>query len=562
MLRELRIQNFAIIDRLEIQFHEQLNALTGETGSGKSIIVDSVELLLGGRASSEQIRTGCDEAVLEAAFQVPAAGLIADQLHEMDLSVEKGDDLIIRRVLTRAGKSRAQVNGCLVTIAQLQQLGNLLVDIHGQHEHQSLLHPEQQLYLLDAFGKLLHLREDCRHRYLAFQKVRDELAELASREHDRFQREDLLKFQVQEIGLAQLSPGEDARLEQERNILSNAERLAVLADEAYQCLYSSDGAILSQLARVESLVAELIRTDDRMKDMAEYCRGATAQLQEIAGRLRDYKDGIEYDPKRLEQIEDRLHLIVSLKKKYGPDIEAILTYHQKAQDDLAILSTRDERLKTLQAALEEGRSKYVDLAKRLTKERVRAAHSLEKKVENELAQLKMGRTTFEIRIESWDGMDDFGPTGADAVEFLVAPNPGETPKPLARIASGGELSRIMLSLKSILAAVDRVPTLIFDEVDAGIGGGVAEVVGQRLKDLARRRQVLCVTHLAQIASQAATHFTVEKTVSDGRTITKVKKLAKNDRVEEIARMLGGRELTATAFKHAREMLDLGAHGSS
>ncbi|MBI3810711.1 MAG: DNA repair protein RecN [Nitrospirae bacterium] len=558
MLRELRIQNFAIIDRLEIQFHEQLNALTGETGSGKSIIVDSVDLLLGGRASSEQIRTGCDEAVLEAAFQVPAAGLIADQLHEMDLPLEKGDDLIIRRVLTRAGKSRAQVNGRLVTITQLQQLGNLLVDIHGQHEHQSLLKPEQQLYLLDAFGKLLHLREDCHLAYRAFQKVRDELVELTIRERDRFQQEDLLKFQVQEIGSAQLTPGEDARLEQERNILSNAERLAVLADEAYQGLYSSDGAILSQLSRVESLIAELVRTDDRMKDLTEYGSGATAQLQEIAGRLRDYKEGIEYDPKRLEQIEDRLHLIASLKKKYAPVIEGILTFHQKAQDDLATLSSRDERLKTLQSALGQGRSKCADLAERLTKERMRAARSLEKKVENELAQLKMGRTTFEIRIDTQAGMDAFGPTGADAVEFLVAPNAGEALKPLARIASGGELSRIMLSLKSILAAVDRVPTLIFDEVDAGIGGGVAEVVGQRLKELARHRQVLCVTHLAQIASQAATHFTVEKMMSDGRTVTKVKRLEKKDRVEEIARMLGGRELTATAFKHAREMLDLGA----
>jgi len=559
MLRELRIQNFAIIDRLEIQFHEQLNALTGETGSGKSIIVDSVELLLGGRASSEQIRTGCDEAVLEAAFQISADGPVAEQLRAMDLPVEKGEDLIIRRVLARTGKSRAHVNGRLVTLAQLQQVGNLLVDIHGQHEHQSLINSDQQLYLLDAFGKLLPLREDYHQRYLALKKVRDELTELAGRERDRFQREDLLKFQVQEIGSAQLSPGEDARLEQERNVLSNAERLAVLADEAYQGLYSSDGAILSQLARVESLVAELIRTDDRMKDAAECCSGATAQLQELAGRLRDYREGIEYDPKRLEQIEDRLHLIASLKKKYAPDLEAILAFHQRAQDDLAVLSGSDERLKTLQATLETSRSECAELANRLTKGRERAALSLEKKVENELAQLKMGRTTFEIRIESRDGADDLGPAGGDAVEFLVAPNPGEVPKPLARIASGGELSRIMLSLKSILAAVDRVPTLIFDEVDAGIGGGVAEVVGQRLKELARRRQVLCVTHLAQIASQAAAHFTVEKRVSDGRTITNMKKLEKNDRVEEIARMLGGRELTPIAFKHAREMLDLGAN---
>jgi len=560
MLRELRIQNFAIIDRLEIQFHEQLNVLTGETGSGKSIVVDAVDLLLGGRASSDQVRTGCEEAVLEGAFRISEDGPAAAQLRQMDLPVEKGEDLIIRRALTRAGKSRAQINGSLVTAGQLQQLGNLLVDIHGQHEHQSLLKADQQLFLLDAFGKLLELREDYRRRYLDFQTVRSELAELSGRERDRFQQEDLLKFQIQEIGSAQLSPGEEAGLEQERNILSNAGRLAVLAEEAHQSLYSSDGAILSQLARVESRLGELVQTDERMKDVSEACSGASAQLQEVASRLRDYKEGIEYDPKRLEQIEDRLHLIASLKKKYGPDLEAVLSFFQKAQDELANLSSRDERLKTLQAAMEEGARHCNDLAGRLTRERTRAARTLEKKIEKELAALKMSRTRFEIRIESAGGPDDFGPAGADRIEFLIAPNPGETPKPLARIASGGELSRIMLSLKSILAAVDRVPTLIFDEVDAGIGGGVAAVVGQRLKDLARRRQVLCVTHLAQIASQAAAHFTVEKSSSEGRTETRVRVLGKTDRIEEIARMLGGRELTPTAFKHAREMLDLGANG--
>ncbi|MBI3596348.1 MAG: DNA repair protein RecN [Nitrospirae bacterium] len=559
MLRELRIQNFAIIDRLEVRFHEQLNVLTGETGSGKSIVVDAVDLLLGGRASSEQIRTDCDEAVLEAAFEVSREGPIAAQLQEMDLSDETGDDLIIRRVVGRSGKSRAQVNGRLVSIGQLQPLGNLLVDIHGQHEHQSLLKPEQQLYLLDAFGKLLHHREEFHRQYLAFRKIQSDLSELGNRERDRSRREDFLRFQIQEIETAQLSPGEDARLEQERNILANAERLAVLAEEAYQHLYAADGAILSQLARVESSVDELAWTDERMKDVSTTCSEASAQLREVAGRLRDYKEGIEYDPKRLEQVEERLHWIASLKKKYAPTLEGILDFLRKAKEELSALSTHDERLKSLGGALEAARAKCADLAKQLTQERSRAARLLEKKVEHELAQLKMGKTKFKIRIESRHGTEDLEPTGAEAIEFLVSPNPGEELKPLARIASGGELSRMMLSLKSILAAVDRVPTLIFDEVDAGIGGGVAEVVGQRLKELARHRQVLCITHLPQIASQAALHFTVEKLLSNGRTVTKIKRLEKEDRVEEIARMLGGRELTPTAFQHAREMLDLAAH---
>lgn len=558
MLGELRIQNFAIVDHLEIQFQEQLNVLTGETGSGKSIVVDAVDLLLGGRAASEQIRTGCDEAVLEAAFKISDDGLIAQQLSEMDLAVESGEDLIIRRVLSLSGRSRAQINGRLVTIGQLQQVGNLLVDIHGQHEHQSLLRPDQQLFLLDAFGKQIPLREEYHRQYLTFQKIRNELAEMSNRERDRYQREDLLRFQAEEIGSAQLLPGEDVQLEQERNILANAERLAVLADEAYRSLYDSDGAILSQLARVESLIGDLVRTDDRMKDLAEHGSGATVLLRDIAERLRDYKENIEYDPKRLEQVEDRLQWIAGLKKKYAPTMDGIRAFHQTINDELAGLSSHDERLAVLRSAMEARRGECAALAKRLTRERTRGARALEKKIEKELGQLKMGRTKFQIRIESRDAMDDFGPTGADAIEFLVAPNPGEEPKPLARIASGGELSRIMLSLKSILAAVDRVPTLIFDEVDAGIGGAVAEVVGQRLKDLARHRQVLCVTHLPQIASQAETHFTVEKSSSDGRAVTRVRALVKEARIEEIARMLGGRDLTPTAFKHAREMLDLGA----
>jgi len=559
MLRELRIQNFAIIDRLEIRFHEQLNVLTGETGSGKSIVVDAVDLLLGGRASSEQIRTDCDEAVLEAAFEVSREGPLAAQLREMDLSDGSGDELVIRRVVGRAGKSRAQVNGRLVSIGQLQQLGNGLVDIHGQHEHQSLLKPEQQLYLLDAFGKLLPRREEFHRRYLAFRKIQTELSELGTQESDRSRREDYLRFQIQEIETAHLSPGEDVRLEQERNLLANAERLAVLSEEAYQHLYAADGAIAAQLARVETAVNELARTDERMKDVSTACSEASAQLREVAGRLRDYKDGIEYDPKRLEQVEERLYGMASLKKKYAPTLEGILTFLQKAREELGALDTHEERLKSLRRAEEEARAKCADLAQQLTRERTRGARSLEKKVEQELARLKMGRTKFKIRVEPRPGAEDLEPTGADLIEFLVSPNPGEELKALARIASGGELSRLMLSIKSILAGVDRVPTLIFDEVDAGIGGGVAEVVGQRLKELARHRQVLCITHLPQIASQAALHFTVEKLLSNGRAVTRIKRLEREDRVEEIARMLGGRELTPTAFQHAREMLDLAAH---
>ena len=558
MLRELRINNFAIIDRLEIRFHERLNVLTGETGSGKSIMVEAVDLLLGGRPAAEQIRTGCDEAVLEAAFELPPKSPVLDPLQVMDLRDDAGGDLILRRVLTRAGKSRAYINGNLVTVGQLQQVGNLLVDLHGQHEHQSLLQSDQQLYMLDAYGRLLELRAEFRGRRARYLRIAGELSELEGSERDRMQREDLLNYQAEEIGAAQLTAGEDLRLEKEREVLSNSARLSSLAEEAYQSLYGEDGAILSRLAGVESALLDLARIDDRMRDPAEGCARASVELQELSRRLRDYREEIEFDPERLEAIEERLHRIAALKKKYAPTIEGILELHRKLEDERDGLAGRDERLRSLKAEGEQARAECADLASRLTRERTRTARQLEKKVEQELGHLKMGRTRFAIRIESTPGTGEFGPSGSDTAEFLVAANPGEEPKPLARVASGGELSRIMLALKSILASVDSVPTLVFDEVDAGIGGAVAEVVGHRLKALARHRQVICVTHLPQIASQAAEHFTVQKNIAEGRTVTRVRRLEKEDRVEEIARMLGGREMTPTAFKHAREMLDLGA----
>ncbi len=558
MLRELRIQNFAIIDRLEICFDPRLNVLTGETGSGKSILVDAVDLLLGGRSSSEQIRTGSDEAILEAAFEVAPDGLVAEEIRRMDLAGGEAGELVIRRVLSRAGKGRATLNGSLVAIGQLQQIGNLLVDIHGQHEHQSLLRSEQQRDLLDAFGTLSDLRREYQESYQAYRKSHEELLALEGTERDRLQRTDLLQFQSQELQSADLQPGEDQRLEQERIVLSNAGRLSVLADEAYRRLYADDGAILAQLSLAETAIADLSRTDERMKDLIEICNGARAELQDAAERLRNYRDGIEHDPQRLARIEERFHLIQSLKKKYAPSLEGILRRQHEINDELGRISTADERRQSLASEVGKAEARCLDLAGRLTRGRIGAARQLEKKVEQELNKLKMTKTRFKIRFETAETIERLGPFGADEIEYRVAPNPGEEPKPLARIASGGELSRIMLSLKSILAAVDRVPTLVFDEVDAGIGGGVAEVVGQRLKGLARNRQVLCVTHLPQIASQAPTHFTVEKAVLQGRAVTRVKRLREEERVEEIARMLGGRQTTPAAFKHAREMLNLGA----
>lgn len=555
MLQELRIHNFAVISDLQLRFSDGLTIFTGETGAGKSILVDAVELLLGGRAGTDFIRTGSDEAVLEAVFTAIPTHPITAQLTEMGL-LTHDEEILIRRIISRSGKGRIYLNGGLAPLGLLQQLGEVLVDIHGQHEHQSLLKHELQLELLDGYGKLIPLREIYRRHYVRLDALSHEQQELQALESDRVRLSDFLQFQYQEIASARLKPGEEEQLAQERQLLSNAERLTALSSEAYEALYGAEGSILSRLSKAESLISELNRLDPRWGEAIELSSAAEASLREVAARLRAYCDRIEYDPKRLEEIEDRLHQIGRLKKKYGATVEEVLRALEKVEEELKGLSTREGRLQMIEEQRREEQKKALELAQKLTQERGNAARSLAQGMERELKPLRMGRTTFEVRIKPIDGEEGLGPMGADLVEFLIAPNPGEEARLLTRIASGGELSRIMLALKAILSDVDRVPTLIFDEVDTGIGGAVAEVVGQRLAAISRHRQVFCITHLPQIAAHATTHIAVEKRVEAGRTVTRASQLSDQERVEEVARMLGGRKITKTTLKHAQEMLGL------
>jgi DNA repair protein RecN (Recombination protein N) len=555
MLRELRIQNFTIIESLELNFSEGLTVLTGETGAGKSILVDALELLLGGRASTDQIRTGSKEAILEAAFSsFPKHPAIA-QLQEMELLKPDDEEILVRRIIPQSGKGRAYLNGGLIPLGLLQQLGESLVDIHGQHEHQSLLRDDHQRDLLDAYGGHVPLRETYQQHYGRLLALKREREELQSLEHDRSRLEDLLRFQQQEITSARLKPGEEEELDQERQLLSHAERLSALTAEAYDSLYETDESILGRLSRIDSLIHELNQIDPRLGEVVSLTSEANANLKEIAERLRAYRDQVEYDPGRLEEIEDRLHLIGRLKKKYGGTVDEVLSTLNKVEEELRGLSGREERLSQIDLQEKEQQSQVEDLARKLTRERRRSAKSLEKEMQRELKQLRMARTTFEVRIKPLEGEGSLGPKGADEVAFLIAPNPGEETRLMSRIASGGELSRIMLALKVIFGDMDRVPTLVFDEVDAGIGGAVAEVVGGRLKTVAKHRQVLCITHLPQIAAYATTHVAIEKRLDSGRSTTRASFLSDRERVDEIARMLGGREITPTAVKHAREMLD-------
>jgi DNA repair protein RecN (Recombination protein N) len=555
MLRELRIQNFTIIESLELNFSDGLTVLTGETGAGKSILVDALELLLGGRSSTDQIRTGSHEAILEAAFSSFPKHPATAQLKEMELLKSGDEEILIRRIISQSGKGRAYLNGGLIPLGLLQQLGESLVDFHGQHEHQSLLKGDHQMDLLDAYGGHVPLRDTYQQHYERLLALKREREELRLLEHDRSRLEDLLRFQEQEIKSARLRPGEEEELDQERQLLSHAERLSAWTAEAYDTLYEADGSILSRMSRIEFLVNELTQIDPRLEEVISLTSEANANLNEIAERLRAYRDQVEYDPRRLEEIEDRLHWIGRLKKKYGGTVEEVLDTLEKVEEELRGLSGREERLSQIDIQEKEQQSKVEDLARKLTRERRRSAKSLEKEMQRELKHLGMARTTFEVRMKPQNDKEDLGSKGAEEAAFMIAPNPGEEARMLSRIASGGELSRMMLALKVILGDVDRVPTLVFDEVDAGIGGAVAEVVGERLRAIAKRRQVLCITHLPQIAAYATTHIAVEKRLDGGRTTARASSLSERERVDEIARMLGGREITPTAVKHAREMLD-------
>jgi DNA repair protein RecN (Recombination protein N) len=547
-----------------VEFTAGLNVFTGETGAGKSIVVDALNLALGERASADLIRTGCQEAVVEAAFELngQATKEVRDLLGEQGIEMEAGEDLIVRRVLAASGKNKVYINGSLANLATLSTLGATLADIHGQHEHQSLLSLERQMEMLDSFGCLDALRETLSQAYRRLQDIRKEFAELEAGERGRAQREDMLRFQKNEIEASQLKPGEDEALANEQKLLANSEKIAGLSRAADEALYSADHAALTGLKKAVTSLREIAAIDSRLAPVLELCEAGRAQIEEAAREVSAYAEKVEFDPDRLEQIGDRLDLIQKLKKKYGGTIEEVIVFGERAAAELERMERSTEEIARLQKEVQTIKSGLTSQAQQLTKKRGLAAQDLEKKIEAELAQLGMKKTVFTVKITQEAGEDTLdnhklGPRGADRVEFLISPNPGEEPKPLAKTASGGELSRIMLALKTILVEGDPIPTLVFDEVDAGIGGAVAEEVGKKLKRVAAKRQVFCITHLPQIASMAASHYGVSKSVKKDRTSTEVKLLDKQERVDEIARMLGGKTITDATITHAQEMIARG-----
>ncbi len=565
MLQEIHIRNYAVIDALKVEFSPGLNLLSGETGSGKSILVDALGLALGGRASPDVVRTGQDRALVTAVFHEEGRPPWSDWLEEYGLTGGDETELILRREIQAGGKSRMLVNDQAVTLAAVKSLAGLLVEMHGQNEHVALFARQAQLDLLDQFAGVEDELERVRELHARGRELESEFEGLSQNEQDRLRTIDLLSFQVQELDGARVELGEDARLEEEKRILSNLERIRTAAAGVYCELYEEDGAACSRLAAAMRQLEDLRRYDAAIEPYIEPLAGARATLEETAGFLRHYLGKLEANPQRLEEIEDRLALLDRLKRKYGQTLEDILAYGEKTRQELAKMQHADERREVLQRELEKLAGDFRVAAEALSAKRREAARKLTRLVRDELAQLGMEKTRLEIHFEALLGGRG-GPRGVDEVEFRISPNPGEDLRPLEKIASGGEISRLMLALKTVVGtnrtragAARRVArTFIFDEVDSGIGGRVAESVGQRLKRLARDGQVLCVTHLAQIACFADQHYYVEKFERAGRTLIAVAHLAsEKERVRELARMLSGSQITDAVLKHASAMLKHG-----
>lgn len=561
MLSLLKIKNIALIDRLEIEFGAGLNLLTGETGSGKSIIVDSLGALTGDRVSSELIKEGEESARIEGLFSVPDAPALAAIFDEAGIEPED-DDLIVRRELSHSGKNRVFVNNQLVTQGFLKKLGPYLVDIHGQGEQTTLFSPAYHLDILDEFAGVTGLREKTTGAHHHWSVTKTELGMLEQNEAEKLQMLDILKFQVDEINRAGIQPGEETELEEEKRRLNNVEKLSTLSDDAYSLLYESDDATTATLEKAARRIEELADYESKFAGYIEGIKTAQAVLEDLSISVRDFRNHLEFSPERLAEIDDRLAEIARLKRKYGGTAESVLSHLAESSERLENIETAEWREAELRKKLVELRAKYIEAASDLHGKRVKAARKFEKEVEANLKAVALEKAKFEVRFES-PGEGDlaggnfdkgFTSKGFDAVEFYFSANPGESPKPLAKVASGGEASRLMLILKTTAHAADHEKAAVFDEIDTGVGGRVAEAVGMKLKELSRTQQVLCVTHQAQIASLADKHFIVEKSIGKRSTGISVRELDAGEKVEEIARMLAGQTITETARQHAREML--------
>jgi DNA repair protein RecN (Recombination protein N) len=561
MLVHLVITDFAIIKHLDLSLREGLNILSGETGAGKSIIINAINLILGGRSSADLIRTGCSEAVVEGLFALPHNPGLAELLEDAGISFD--GELLIKRTISREGRNRVFINGSLATLQTLSRLGPRLISISGQYAHQLLLKPENHLYLLDDFSGLEDERVELGTLFDRYHVLKGEITSLEAEIRSQKEREELTRFQIQEIEMAGPVLGEDDLLEEEMRRLQHAEELLEIASNGYQTLYEDQDSALSSVALCVKALEKGSKIAPELVSVKASLADIEAQIEDVSFALRDFRESVQVDPHRLNQVVERLDLLKKLKRKYGATIEDILRFEDTLASMMFDLEGKVQDIGQLKQKLKELESELLTRAETLSRKRRNGAEDFRTAVETELRQLHMKDTQFRVQFEVPQNKDaaaegpcmaEMGPDGRDRIEFMISPNIGEELRPLSKIASGGELSRIMLAIRTILSRTTSVETVIFDEVDAGISGATAEVVGEKIASLAAYHQIVCITHLPQIASQGPTHFVVRKEVMNGRTEAAISELGPDARVQEIARLLGGRDITPRALAHAREML--------
>lgn len=548
MLEQLTIKNVAVIDKLSVTFDNGLSVLTGETGAGKSIIIDSINMILGDRARKELIRNGADFAQVEAVFGMCDA--VRDILNENDIDSDD-DCVIITRKITADGKSSARINGSAVTLNTLRDIADMLINIHGQHDNQALLTPQKHITFLDSFAKSETILSDYREIYEKRNELRKELDRLLTNVGERMQRADLLSYQVNEINAANLTEGEEDELISERNLLVNAEDISQSVARAVACLYDSDdgASAYDRISEAQNALGAIADVSDTVRETYDAITSAMYAIEESARQIRDFGEGIEFDEQALAETEERLDLINRLKRKYGGTVEDVIEYGKKAQQELSEIETSDERADELKGELAKIENELKSVASKLTELRKKSAVTLQSEIGNALHELNMEKAKFCVNVAE----KDFSADGADSVEFLISTNPGEDLKPLVKIASGGELSRVMLAIKSILAKSDAVDSMIFDEIDTGVSGAAAQKIADKLKTIAKSAQVICITHLPQLASAADTHFLIEKDIEGEMAKTTLINLDRNGRIAELARIVGG---GIAGEEYARKLLEI------
>jgi len=567
MLKTLLIKDYALIENIEVKFEKGLNIITGETGAGKSILIDAMGLLLGERASTEVVRKGTEKSIVEGIFDVASNKKVKDfcSVNELDFA----DDLIVRREVSLKGTNRCFLNDSPVTLNLIKEVGDLLVDLHGQHEHQSLLRTETHIELLDNFANLESRLSEYSKHYLELTALQKELKELLEKESALKEKQELFRFQIKEIDAVDPQIDEEEKLEQELNILENSEKLLSITSEIYSSLYENEDSITDQLGAVKHKLFEIERIDKSFSETLSNFDSASALLNEVSQFVRSYKDRIDLDPEKLDEIRARLGSIILLKKKYGGTVGSVIEHREKIGSEFELAENFAQRIKDLQKQIDSSRKSCGTIAKKISSERISISKKVKKEVEAALKHLGISDSQFEVRITNQTAESGFenyiivdskkysyNSLGIDEVEFYISTNAGEDVKPLVKVASGGEISRIMLALKSTLAKTDKLPILIFDEIDTGVSGRIAQKVGQTLKELASLHQIIAITHLPQIAGFADVHFAVEKRKTADRVVSSIRKLDLQKRIEEVAKLMSGEEITEAALKGARELMNI------